>query len=74
MGRAGQDQPDGARKYSMPRSDVKVTLDGVGPKAGFAVGSWAAFQKMGNQAEVKLRIRQAQVSSVVENVSQKSLC
>ena len=30
MGRTGQDQPDGAHKFSMPRSDMKVTLDGVG--------------------------------------------
>ena len=39
MGRAGQDQPDGTHKYSMPRSDMKVTLDGVDLKAGFALGS-----------------------------------
>src|ERR671935_2802451 len=52
MGRAGQDQPDGAHKFSMPRSDLKVTLDGVELKAGFALGSWAAFHKMGNQSEV----------------------
>ena len=29
MGRAGQDQPDGAHKFSMPRSDLKVSLDGI---------------------------------------------
>jgi|SRR5215471_196595 len=52
MGRAGQDQPDGAHKYSMPRSDMKVTVDGVGIKAGLALGSWADFQKMGDQAVV----------------------
>src|SRR5436305_995932 len=51
MGRAGQDQPDGAHKFSMPRSDLKVTLDGVELKAGFALGSWVAFNKMGNQSE-----------------------
>src|SRR5947199_311423 len=52
IGRAGQDQPDGAHKFSMPRSDQKVTLDGIELKAGFALGSWAAFHKMGNQSEV----------------------
>jgi Domain of Unknown Function (DUF1259) len=52
MGRAGQDQPEGTHKYSMPRSDMKVTLDNVTVKAGFALGSWAAFRKMGNAAEV----------------------
>jgi len=52
MGRAGQDQPDGAHKFAMPRSDLNVTVDGVHLKAGFALGSWAAFRKMGNEAEV----------------------
>src|SRR5712691_4315898 len=52
MGRPGQDQPDGTHKYSMPRSDLKVTLDGVDLKAGLALGSWTAFQKMGAQTEV----------------------
>src|SRR5690349_10333665 len=52
MGRAGQDQPDGAHKFSMPRGDLKVTLDGVELKAGFALGSWAAFNKMGSQSDV----------------------
>src|SRR5262244_4585072 len=51
MGRAGQDQPDGAHKFSMPRSDLKVTLEGVELKAGFALGSWVAFNKMGAQSE-----------------------
>src|SRR6266581_1800393 len=52
MGRTGQDQPDGTHKFSMPRSDLKVTLDGIDIKAGLALGSWAAFRKMGNQTEV----------------------
>src|SRR5437867_623637 len=57
MGRTGQDQPDGAHKFSMPRSDLKVTLDGVDIKAGLALGSWVAFQKMGSQSEVMGRSR-----------------
>src|SRR5262245_20442030 len=52
MGRTGQDQPDGTHKFSVPRSDLKVTVDGVGIKPGLALGSWTAFQKMGNQTEV----------------------
>src|SRR5438876_3179186 len=39
MGRAGQDQPDGTHKFAMPRSDMKVTLDGVGLKANDALVS-----------------------------------
>lgn len=52
MGRAGQDQPDGARKYAMPRKDLNVTVNGVQVKAGFALGSWAAFNHPGKNAMV----------------------
>src|SRR5262249_12874233 len=52
MGRQGQDQPDGAHRFNMPRSDLKVTANGVDIKPGFALGSWAAFQMMGNHSDV----------------------
>src|SRR5215468_9247660 len=75
MGRAGQDQPDGAHKYSMPRSDLKVTLDGVELKAGFALGSWTAFQKMGNQSEVMgdLVLTESEVGPVMQKLSDAGL-
>lgn len=44
MGRAGQDQPDGTHKYSLPRKDMNVTVSGVQIKAGLALGSWVAFK------------------------------
>lgn len=52
MGRQGQDQPDGAHRFAMPRTDLKVMVNGVELKAGFALGSWAAFQMMGNHSDV----------------------
>ena len=52
MGRAGQDQPDGTHKYSMPRKDLNVSVSGVPIKAGLALGSWAAFKSVGDQAVV----------------------
>src|SRR5215471_10643302 len=52
MGRQGQDQPDGTHRFNMPRSDLKVTANGVEIKPGFALGSWAAFQMMGNRSDV----------------------
>src|SRR3954469_16933224 len=52
MGRPGQDQPDGTRRYAMPRSDLKVMVDGVELKAGFALGAWTAFNNMGGHADV----------------------
>ena len=52
MGRPGQDQPSGDHKYAMPRSDLKVTANGVAIKAGFALGSWADFSSMGSHTGV----------------------
>jgi hypothetical protein len=36
----------------MPRSDLAVTVKGVPVKAGFALGSYAAFKQVGDQAMV----------------------
>jgi hypothetical protein len=75
MGRQGQDQPDGAHKYSMPRSDLKVTLDGVELKAGFALGSWTAFQKMGNQSDVMgdLVLTESEISPVMQRLTESGI-
>src|SRR5947199_10163629 len=75
MGRTGQDQPDGAHKFSMPRSDLKVTLDGVELKAGFALCSWAAFQKMGTQTEVMgdLVLAENEVGPVMQKLSDSGI-
>jgi len=52
MGRPGQLQPGDIMKFSMPRKDLHVTLNGVAIKPGFALGSWAAFARHGNEAMV----------------------
>lgn len=44
LGRPGATQPDGVRRYSFPRSDLKVELDGVAMKPALALGSWVAFE------------------------------
>ena len=35
-------------RYGLPRSDLKVNLDGVSLKPGFALGGWVAFEPMGD--------------------------
>jgi hypothetical protein len=67
LGRAGANQPDGVRRYSFPRSDLNVTLDGVRLKPGFAFGSWLAFQRTGNGAMVMgdLVLTDAEVNPVM---------
>jgi hypothetical protein len=37
-------------RYGLPRADLKVTLDGVQLKPGFALGGWVAFEPMGDAA------------------------
>jgi hypothetical protein len=37
-------------RYGLPRSDLKVSLDGVQLKPGFALGGWVAFEPMGDKA------------------------
>jgi hypothetical protein len=52
LGRKGSMQPGNVFKFGMPRSDLKVTVEGTPVKPGFALGSWAAFKKSGNDAIV----------------------
>ena len=52
MGRSGKPQPGDVYKFAMPRSDLQVSVAGTPIKAGLALGSWAAFKKMGNDAVV----------------------
>jgi len=52
LGRKGSVQPGDVFKFGMPRSDLKVTVEGTPIKAGLALGSWAAFKGTGNDAMV----------------------
>ena len=50
IGRKGTDQPGGAHKYALPRSDLMVSVDGVAIKPALALGSWIAFLPAGEGA------------------------
>src|SRR6201988_2806264 len=52
LGKAGGGAPGGVYRVGLPRTDLKVTLDGVELKPGFALGGWLAFEKMGDQGMV----------------------
>jgi Domain of Unknown Function (DUF1259) len=43
LGKPGTNQPGGVHKYGLPRSDLKITVDGVAIKPTLALGSWIAF-------------------------------
>ena len=52
LGKSGQIQPGGVYRFGMPRTDLSVTVRGVPVKPGFALGSYAAFKPVGDQAMV----------------------
>jgi len=52
LGKSGQLQPGDVFRVGMPRTDLSVTVKGVPVKAGFALGSYAAFKQVGDQVMV----------------------
>ena len=52
LGKPGQMQAGDVFRIGMPRTDLNVTVKGVPVKAGFALGSYAAFKQMGERAMV----------------------
>jgi hypothetical protein len=52
LGKAGIELPGGIYKVALPRTDLKVSLDGVDIKPGLALGGWLAFEKTGRESMV----------------------
>src|SRR5438067_2252547 len=52
LGKTGSAAPGGIYRVGLPRTDLKVTLDGVELKPAFALGGWLAFEKMSEQGMV----------------------
>ena len=76
IGRSGSQQSDGAMKYSFPRSDLKVTVEGIRIRPALALGSWVAFKRMGaNEAMVMgdLVLIETEVSPVITALQQKGV-
>ena len=46
LGKPGSILPGGVHKWGLPRTDLKITVDGVQLKPTFALGSWVAFMPM----------------------------
>ncbi len=67
LGKSGTEMPGGVYRVGLPRTDLHVTLDGVQIKPTLALGSWLAFQTMGDQAMVMgdLVLTEAEVSPVM---------
>jgi hypothetical protein len=52
LGKAGIEAPGGIYRVGLPRTDLKVMLDGVELKPALALGSWLAFRSQGDQTMV----------------------
>jgi uncharacterized protein DUF1259 len=52
LGKSGQLQDGDVFRIGMPRTDLSVTVKGVPVKAGFALGSYAAFKDIGDHTMV----------------------
>ena len=73
MGRTGTLQPDGVMKFSFPRSDLNVTLDGVRLKPSFALGTWIAFKKLNSRDAMvmgDLVLTEPEVPAVMSSLEQ----
>jgi hypothetical protein len=52
LGRTGAVQPGDVMRFSFPRRDLRVTVNGVQVRPALALGSWVAFKRVGNDAMV----------------------
>jgi biotin operon repressor len=70
LGKTGTEMPGGVYRVGLPRSDLKVTLDGVALKPGFGFGSWLAFKRMDNDvvAMGDLVLTEAEINPVMRRL------
>ena len=75
LGKDGQMQPGGIYRVALPRTDLKVTLDGVALKPGFALGSWVAFAPEGDTAMVMgdLVMTQDEINPVMKKLEDSGI-
>lgn len=68
LGRTGMEQPGNVRRYGMPRSDLRVTVQGVAIRPAFALGSWVAMtpHEDGVMAMGDLVLREDELSPVID--------
>jgi hypothetical protein len=72
LGRPGAAQPDSVVRFSFPRSDLRVTVDGVQLRPALALGSWLAFRRVpgGAMAMGDLVLTEDEVAPVMTRLQQ----
>ncbi len=75
LGRKGTANPGNVLKFGFPRNDLAVVLDGVTLKPALALGSWVAFQRIGDHAMAMgdLVLLEDEVESVMASLQQNGI-
>src|SRR5919202_3284054 len=75
LGKAGSAMPGDVYRVGLPRTDLKVTLDGVELKPGFALGSWLAFKKTGSDVTAMgdLVLTEAEINPVMTRLEESGI-
>lgn len=70
LGRKGVEMPGGVHKYSLPRTDLHVTVDGVAIRPALALGSWVAFRPAADGAMLMgdLVLTDTEISPVMQRL------
>jgi len=73
LGRKGATQPGAVMRFSFPRRDLQVTVDGVPIRPALALGSWVAFKRVGSGHTMvmgDLVLLESEVNDVVSTLQQ----
>lgn len=75
MGRSAVVQAGDVHRFNMPRTDLKVSIDGVVLKPAFALGSWIAFKAVddGVIAMGDLVLRDTEVERVISRLQESGI-
>ena len=76
MGRTGVANRDDVYRFSMPRSDLTVTVQGVRIRPALALGSWIAFKVSGNFGTVAmgdLVLKETEVAPVMSRLQEAGI-
>ena len=75
LGRKGTPNPGGVLKFSFPRSDLRVVLNGVILKPALALGTWVAFKRIGDHVMVMgdVVLLDSEVASVMGSLQQNGV-
>jgi hypothetical protein len=75
LGKSGSEMAGGVYRIGLPRTDLKVVLDGVEVKPALALGSWLAFRSEWDQALVMgdLVLTADEVSPVMQKPAEEGI-